>query len=72
MSDALLRVSELAALDTTDIARDDDGSATVTVRRSKTDQESEGAVLYLGSPTVRRLNTWQKAATITDGPLFWA
>ena len=55
MSDALLRVSEVAALDTADIARDADGSATVTVRRSKTDQEGEGAVLYLGAPTVRRL-----------------
>ena len=70
MSDALLRVSEVAALDTTDITRDADGSAAVTVRRSKTDQEGEGAVLYLGAPTVRRLGKWQEAAGITDGPLF--
>ena len=72
MSDALLRVSEVAALDSADIARDADGSATVTVRRSKTDQEGEGAVLYLGSPTVRRLSAWQEAAAISDGPLFRA
>ena len=70
MSDALLRVSEVASLETADIARDADGSATVTVRRSKTDQEGEGAVLYLGAPTVRRLSAWQEAAAISDGPLF--
>ena len=72
MSDALLRVSEVASLDSADIARDADGSATVTVRRSKTDQEGEGAVLYLGAPTVRRLSAWQEAAAISDGPLFRA
>ena len=41
-SDALLRVSEVAALEVGDI---DWASSTVTVRRSKTDQEGEGAIL---------------------------
>ena len=51
-SDALLRVSELAELEVGDI---DFGTGTVTVRKSKTDQEGEGAVLYLGRPTLKRI-----------------
>ncbi len=74
-SDALLRVSEIAALEVADI---DWGSSlgspasgsTVAVRRSKTDQEGEGAVLYLGKPTTRRVREWLEAARIDEGPLF--
>lgn len=46
-SDAMLRVSEIAALRVGDIERTDDDTATVTVRRSKTDQDAAGAVLFL-------------------------
>ena len=46
MSDALLRVSEAAALDVADVQRQVDGSGTVTVRSSKTDQEGRGHVRY--------------------------
>ena len=70
MSDAMLRVSELAALDVADIAAADDGSGTVTVRRSKTDQDAAGAVLYLGASTMRRVRAWLDAAQIADGPLI--
>ena len=72
-SDALLRVSELVALEVGDI---DWGTSTVTVRRSKTDQEGEGAVLYLGQPTLRRVRAWLEASGLDpqspslDGPLF--
>ena len=66
-SDALLRVSEVAALEVGDI---DWASSTVTVRRSKTDQEGEGAVLYLGQPTLRRVRTWLEASGIESGSLF--
>ena len=44
MSDALLRVSEAAALDVADVQRQVDGSGPVTVRNSKTDQEGRGHV----------------------------
>ena len=70
MSDALLRVSELAALQVGDLSLADDGSATLAVWRSKTDQNSEGTDLYLGPPTVARLSKWLKATGITSGPLF--
>ena len=51
-SDALLRVSELAALQVTDIQQQSDGSGTVTVRSSKTDQDGRGHARYLGPPTI--------------------
>ena len=70
MSDALLRGSELAVLRTVDLALAKDGSATITVRRSKTDQDGEGTDLYLGPPTVTRLTAWLQAADIACGPLF--
>ena len=73
-SDAMLRVSEIAALRVSDIERTDDGTATVKVRRSKTDQEGEGAVLFLGPSTAARVAAWLGAAGVstddTDAPLF--
>ena len=48
MRDALLRRSEAAALRWADVELRSDGSARVTVRRSKTDQQGEGAVQYIG------------------------
>ena len=73
-SDAMLRVSEIAALRVSDIERTDDGTATVKVRHSKTDQEGEGSVLFLGAPTLARLDAWCAAAGVDtaelDAPLF--
>ena len=66
-SDALLRVSEVAALKVPDV---DPEAGTLTVRRSKTDQAGAGAVLFLGPPTVRRVRRWTAAAGLTAGPLF--
>jgi hypothetical protein len=43
----MLRRSELVALEVSDIEFDADGSGTVTVRFSKTDQAAEGHVRYL-------------------------
>ena len=75
MSDALLRVGEVTALQVGDVERRSDGAATLTVRRSKTDQNGDGATLYLGGPTARRIETWAEAAGLAgadmaDGPLF--
>ena len=70
MSDGLLRVSEVAALEVADIAFEDDGSGRATVRRSKTDQEGVGVVLYLGPPTVEKIKAWLEEAQIDEGPLF--
>ena len=68
-SDALLRVSEIAALDVADVNLD---QQTVVIRRSKTDQEQEGSVQFLGKPTVERIRAWLQAAGLTEGALFRA
>ncbi len=70
MSDALLRVSELVVLQVADLVPANDGSATIAVRRSTTDQEGEGTGHYLGPPTVDRLTEWLSAANIAFGPVF--
>ena len=68
-SDALLRVSELAALTVDDL---DLTEQTITVQRSKTDQEGTGTVLFLGKPTIQRVQAWLEAAGLQAGPLFRA
>ena len=60
MSDAMLRVSELVAVRWQDLYWEPDGSGRLTVPVSKSDQEGQGAILYLGSLTVTRLRVWRK------------
>ena len=69
-SDALLRVSEVSALNVEDLVIEQDGSGRLTIRQSKTDQEGAGAVQYVGTPTVRRVRAWLDAAGHSTGPLF--
>jgi integrase len=69
------RRSELVGLDVGDVAETDDG-LTVTIRRSKTDQEGQGAVVgvpYGSDPAtcpVRALRAWLDAYGLVSGPLF--
>lgn len=55
MRDALLRRSEAAALRWDDVEFRRDDTARVTVRRSKGDQEAEGAVLFVGRAAANAL-----------------
>jgi integrase len=68
--DTLARRSELVALDLEDLARDTDGTGTVLIRRSKTDQAGAGRIAFVSTDTLRRLDTWLAVAGITAGPLF--
>ncbi|GJD94422.1 tyrosine-type recombinase/integrase [Methylobacterium iners] len=68
--DTLLRRSELVALHVEDVERTADGSGTILVRRSKTDQEGEGAIKYLAPDTMERVSAWLVQAGLTHGPLF--
>jgi len=68
MSDAMLRIGEAAALAVADIEAE--APATLTVRRSKTDQTGEGAVLALRKSTVKRVRAWLAAAGVDDGKVF--
>ena len=78
MSDALLRASEVAAIRTADLELEGDGSGRLAIRRSKTDQEAEGAVCYLTPATMTALDAWLEAAAAAwtsegryeGGPVF--
>ena len=70
MSDGLLRISELVALDVEDISQNDNGTGTAMIRRSKTDQAGEGAYIGLGKPTMDAIRTYTQRADIHKGALF--
>jgi integrase len=66
----LCRRSELAALLREDLQVDADEAGTVTIRRSKTDQEGAGKVAPIPADAMRHLLAWLAAAKIEAGPLF--
>jgi integrase len=68
----LCRRSELVALRHEDLQIDADGSGTITLRRSKTDQEGIGEVAPIAADAMRHLSAWITAAGLTDGTLFRA
>ena len=68
--DAMLRRSELVALHVVDVTRERGGSASLLVRRAKTDPEGGGAMLYLHHDSVTLLRAWLRASGIAGGPLF--
>ena len=68
--DAMLRRSELVALQVADVKIDRGGSASLLVRRAKTDPEGGGSILYLHRDTVRLVREWLGASGIAAGPLF--
>ena len=55
MRDAMLRVSEAAAVTWGDIETENDGTGRLLVRRSKTDANGEGAVLFVSAQTMANL-----------------
>jgi site-specific recombinase XerC len=69
--DTGLRASELVAIVVEDIIEAIDPEARLlTIRRSKGDQEGEGATAYLSPRTVRAIAAWTDAAGIEAGALF--
>ena len=70
--DSLCRRSELVALECHDLEAASHGDGTLTIRRSKTDQEGQGSVRYLAPDTMREVHAWQDAAGHVDGRLFRA
>ena len=65
MSDCLLRVSEVVAVDVEDLNK-----TTLTVRQSKTDQEGHGESLYVCASTRRVIKQYRQKAGIEHGVLF--
>ena len=72
MRDGLLRVSEAAALRWGDVELAVDGSGRIRIPESKTDQEAEGTVLYLGPAAVEALLAIRPEDAVVDAstPVF--
>ena len=70
--DTLCRRGELVALLAEDLVPDRDGSATILVRRAKTDPEGQGRVVYLDRDATAALQRWLQAAGLAQGPVFRA
>ena len=68
--DAMLRRSELADLQVADLLEEMQGDATLLVRRSKTDGEGRGEIVYLAWDTVALVRSWLERSGICDGRLF--
>ena len=66
MRDGLLRAGEAAALRWADLEEDDDGSGTLYIARSKTDQEGQGAVTYVSRQTMRYLRELRELRELRD------
>ena len=62
MRDALLRVSETSALTWGELTYLRDGSGRILVRSSKTDQEGEGAALFVSTRTMSMLEDMRNGA----------
>ena len=65
MSDCLLRVSEVVAVNVEDLKE-----KTLTLRSSKSDQEGTGESLYVCDTTRDVLDRYRERADITDGAMF--
>ena len=68
--DAMLRRTELVSLQVSDLLEETGGGATLLVRRSKTDGEGKGEVVWLARDTVALLHAWLDRARISEGRLF--
>ena len=66
MRDALLRVSEAAALAWSDLEAEADATGRLLIRRSKTDPEGEGAVAFVSASTMARLRLVRGGTRGTD------
>ena len=64
MSDCLLRISEVVAVNIKDV------DTTLTIRSSKTDQEGKGESLFIGEPTHKAIKKYRDAGEIESGALF--
>ena len=65
MSDCLLRISEVVAVDVADFEKN-----TLIVRQSKTDQEGAETALYVTADTRRVVKRYLKKAEIVEGAVF--
>ena len=70
LSDDGLRRSEAAALTWGDVVRWEDGSGRITVVRSKTDDEAQGAVVAITPAAMRSLDHFRPERIASDERVF--
>ena len=70
MSNGLLRISEVGQIHCEHITTRENGSGTLLIPRSKTDQEGEGKQVYLQKRTMKAIEKYQKLSGVSEGPLF--
>ena len=70
LSDAGLRRSEASALTWGDVQRWEDGSGRITVIRSKTDAEAQGAVVAVTPAAMQALSAIRPARVVSDERVF--
>ena len=63
MRDAMLRISEAAALTWTDMQTEPDGTGRLLIRRSKTDPQGQGVVTFVSAPTMAALELTRHGAS---------
>ena len=68
--DSMRRRSELTSLQVNDIEWLADGSASILLRTSKTDQHGTGKCIHVTTATRTALKEWVTAANISDGLVF--
>ena len=71
--DTLCRRSELVVLMAQDITSNissQNGCLSIKLRKSKTDQDSQGRWLYLSEPASSALKEWLNISNISSGPIF--
>lgn len=68
--DTMMRCSELVRIELEHITFDPDGTGSVYIGWSKTDQKGEGSDRYISAETVDLINEWCHQAHIESGRLF--
>ena len=69
MRDGMLRISEAAAITWDDLEEEEDGSGRLTITHSKTDQEGEGAVVFISSQSMDWVKKMREL--VMDGPTIF-
>ena len=62
--------SELTSLRVSDLLEEIGGHGTLLVRRSKTDAEGQGEIVWVGPDSLRLVRRWRQRGGIEDGFLF--
>ena len=71
LREGLLRRAECTALRVRHFSREPDGSGRIQITRSKTDQDGEGRILFLGAQAASAVAEWIRLAPAADtAPLF--